>query len=81
VAGNPDTVFRDFPRSKFPFTVELLDAETREVRWSVTIEGPGGVVRYLVQGSVQQQTGGGDREGHDLFRISRKVRGNTQQGH
>lgn len=43
MAGNPDTVFRDFPRSKFPFTMELLDAETREVRWSVTIEGPGAV--------------------------------------
>ena len=33
--------FRDLPADAFPFTMELLDAETREVRWSVRVDGPG----------------------------------------
>lgn len=33
----PDrTAFHDLPASAFPFTIELLDAETREVCWSLT---------------------------------------------
>jgi hypothetical protein len=33
--------FHDFPASAFPFTAELLDAATGEVRWSATVDGPG----------------------------------------
>jgi hypothetical protein len=36
-----ETKFHDFPADAFPFTVELLDAETREVVWSATADGPG----------------------------------------
>jgi hypothetical protein len=35
--------FRDLPADAFPFTMELLDAETREVCWSATADGPGAV--------------------------------------
>jgi hypothetical protein len=35
------TKFTDLPASAFPFKVELLDAETREVVWSATSDGPG----------------------------------------
>jgi hypothetical protein len=35
------TAFHDLPASSFPFTMELLDAETREVCWSATADGPG----------------------------------------
>jgi hypothetical protein len=31
----------DLPASAFPLTVEVLDAETREVVWSATADGPG----------------------------------------
>jgi hypothetical protein len=43
IARSP-VAFHDLPLSKFPFTAELLDAETGEVRWSLVITGPG-VVR------------------------------------
>ena len=33
--------FTDLPARAFPFKVELLDAETREVVWSATSDGPG----------------------------------------
>lgn len=33
--------FHDLPADSFPFTMELLDAATREVRWSVRVDGPG----------------------------------------
>ena len=33
--------FSDFPASAFPFTVELLQADTREVVWKTTVDGPG----------------------------------------
>jgi hypothetical protein len=33
--------FTDLPARAFPFKVELLDAETREVVWSATAAGPG----------------------------------------
>jgi hypothetical protein len=32
--------FRDLPAEAFPFTVQLLDAGTREVRWEQVVEGP-----------------------------------------
>lgn len=35
--------FRDLPVTSFPFTVQLLDAGTREVCWEQVIEGPGAV--------------------------------------
>ena len=37
------SAFHDLPPDSFPFTMELLDAETREVRWSATADGPGAV--------------------------------------
>ena len=37
----PDTAFHDLPASSFPFTCELMDAATGEVRWSATVQGPG----------------------------------------
>jgi hypothetical protein len=33
------SAFHDLPASAFPFTMELLDAETREVRWSQKVTG------------------------------------------
>ena len=33
--------FRDLPADLFPLTMQLLDAETREVRWEQVIRGPG----------------------------------------
>jgi hypothetical protein len=43
MTGEPLPVaFRDLPAEAFPFTVELLDAGTREVVWGpVTVGGPG----------------------------------------
>jgi hypothetical protein len=35
------SAFHDFPADAFPFTLELLDAVTREVCWSVRVDGPG----------------------------------------
>lgn len=35
--------FHYLPASAFPLVMELLDAETRKVRWTTTITGPGGV--------------------------------------
>jgi hypothetical protein len=35
--------FRDLPASAYPFTIEMLDAVTREVCWSVTAAAPGAV--------------------------------------
>jgi hypothetical protein len=46
--------FRDLPASSFPFTMELLDVETREVCWSATADGPG-VVRI----PGKEETNGG----------------------
>lgn len=37
----PPTVFRDLPAARFPFTVRLLDAATRELRWETEVPGPG----------------------------------------
>jgi hypothetical protein len=37
----PKISFSDFPADCFPFTIELLDAGTREVVWSAKIDGPG----------------------------------------
>lgn len=31
----------DLPAAAFPFTVELLDAETRDVLWQVAVTDPG----------------------------------------
>lgn len=36
-------VFRDLPADAFPFTMEILDADTREVVWAVTVDGPGAI--------------------------------------
>jgi len=36
-----DTAFRDLPRSAFPFVIELLNAESRQVVWSAEVAGPG----------------------------------------
>jgi hypothetical protein len=33
--------FRDLPAAAFPFTVELLDAENRDVRWQARCDEPG----------------------------------------
>jgi hypothetical protein len=33
--------FKDLPAAAFPFTIELLNADTREVVWTVTVDGPG----------------------------------------
>jgi hypothetical protein len=41
--GNGPTAFHDLPASAFPLVMELLDAASREVRWTATITGPGGV--------------------------------------
>lgn len=35
--------FRDLPAEAFPFTIELLNAGTREVVWSATVDGPAAV--------------------------------------
>ena len=35
--------FHDLSADSFPFTMELLDAETREVCWTATADGPGAV--------------------------------------
>jgi hypothetical protein len=37
----PAVKFHDLPAAAFPFTVELLDAETREVVWTAVVDGPG----------------------------------------
>jgi hypothetical protein len=41
VTDSPDARYTDLPASAFPFTLELLDAKTRKVRWSTTVPGPG----------------------------------------
>jgi hypothetical protein len=41
--GEHPSAFHDLPASAFPFTMELLDAETREVRWSQRVTGPAAV--------------------------------------
>jgi hypothetical protein len=33
--------YTDLPADSFPFTIELLDAETRLVRWTALVKGPG----------------------------------------
>lgn len=43
MTGNLPVAYHDFPRSKFPFLMEMLDKATGEVRWSVTVDGPGAV--------------------------------------
>ena len=37
------TVFRDLPASAYPFTIEMLDKDTREVYETIYVEGPGAV--------------------------------------
>jgi hypothetical protein len=42
--GNGPVAFHDLPASAFPLVMELLDADSREVRWTTTITGrPGGI--------------------------------------
>jgi hypothetical protein len=41
VTAPPPVMFRDLPAEAFPFIIELLDEGTREVVWSVTVDGPG----------------------------------------
>ena len=42
MTGEPLPVaFRDLPAEAFPFTVELLKADTRTVVWTATVDGPG----------------------------------------
>jgi hypothetical protein len=38
---NENTAFVDLPPDSFPLTIELLDAETRLVRWSARVTEPG----------------------------------------
>jgi hypothetical protein len=41
---NPDQVqvqYTTVPASAFPFTIELLDTATRQLRWKTTVTGPG----------------------------------------
>jgi hypothetical protein len=33
--------FHNLPAEAFPFTIELLDAGTRKVVWTATVDGPG----------------------------------------
>jgi hypothetical protein len=37
------TSFCDLPASSSPLLIELLDASTRKIRWSVTVTCPGAV--------------------------------------
>jgi hypothetical protein len=43
MTGRP-CAFSDLPAGAFPFTVELLRADTREVVWKATVDGPGAVI-------------------------------------
>jgi hypothetical protein len=36
-----EATFRDLPARRYPFTVRLLDAATRAVRWETEVAGPG----------------------------------------
>lgn len=36
-------LYRAVPPDRFPFTLRLLDAATREVVWAVSVTGPGRV--------------------------------------
>jgi hypothetical protein len=33
--------FHDLPADAFPVTLDLLDAASREVRWTLVLDGPG----------------------------------------
>jgi hypothetical protein len=46
--------FHDLPRSRYPFTMQLLDDQTREVVWELEVTGPGAI---RIPG-VQESNGG-----------------------